>query len=92
MAHVASDTPRPMKIRSHLFILTVGTLLPLFAFAAITAIVLAQRERDNLSAWRDGAHARPDHRRRRGVEQPDHDARCARYVAASRRRESAGLS
>ena len=45
MAYVGSDMPRPMKIRSHLFILTVGTLLPLFAFAAITAIVLAQRER-----------------------------------------------
>ena len=37
-----------MKIRSHLFVLIIGTLLPLMAFATITTIFLAERERTTL--------------------------------------------
>ena len=36
---------RPMKLRSHLLVLTLGTLLPMVVFALIALGLLAERER-----------------------------------------------
>src|SRR5690554_4550385 len=36
---------RPMKLRSHLLVLTLGTLLPMVVFAVIAVGLLAERER-----------------------------------------------
>ena len=36
---------RPMKLRSHLLVLTLGTLLPMVVFALIAVGLLAERER-----------------------------------------------
>ena len=44
-----------MKLRSHLFLLALGTIVPVAVFAVVLAVWLVDRERD---AFRDGAERR----------------------------------
>ena len=46
---------RPMRLRSHLLVLTLGTLLPLLVFAVIASALFAERER---ATFREGATQR----------------------------------
>jgi signal transduction histidine kinase/ActR/RegA family two-component response regulator len=46
---------RPMRLRTHLLVLTLGTLLPLLVFAVIASALFAERERQT---FRDGATQR----------------------------------
>src|SRR5687767_6626684 len=49
---------RPMKLRSHLLVLTLGTLLPMVVFALIALGLLAERERTLFERGaRERAHA-----------------------------------
>jgi signal transduction histidine kinase/ActR/RegA family two-component response regulator len=46
---------RPMRLRTHLLVLTLGTLLPLLVFAVIASALFAERER---ATFREGATQR----------------------------------
>ena len=68
---VAIIIEAPMTLRSHLYLLVAGTLLPMALFAAVAAaLLLVEHERDGHRARRDRARARGDERGRRPPARP----------------------